>query len=120
MKREFSLFLIAGLLATGGSASAEGYGSQETVSKKYQTEKTAENQGMNERDTELTRRVREQIVAQEDLSVNAKNVKIISQNGRITLKGTVDSVQERSKVGAIARKVSGAKSVVNQTEVVKE
>ncbi|MEK2645345.1 BON domain-containing protein [Bdellovibrio sp. BCCA] len=80
-------------------------------------QKTAEDQMMNASDTELTRRVREQIVADNSLSVNAKNVKIISQNGRVTLKGPVDSTQERNKIETIAKSVSGAKIIVNETVV---
>ncbi|KYG63636.1 hypothetical protein AZI86_12455 [Bdellovibrio bacteriovorus] len=79
--------------------------------------KTAEDQGRNARDTELTRSIREQIVADQNLSMRAKNITIISKNGLVTLKGAVATNQEQSRVEEIAKKSSGTKSVVNQTEV---
>ena len=79
--------------------------------------KTAMDQGMNPQDTNLTRTIREKIVADNTLSMRAKNITIISQNGLVTLKGPVANNQEQTKVEEIAKKVSGTTAVTNQTEV---
>ncbi len=88
-----------------------------TVVKKTVQGKTAQDQGMNAKDTELTRSIRERIVADRNLSMRAKNVTIISQNGLVTLKGAVANNQEQTRVEEIAKNVSGTQSVVNKTEV---
>lgn len=79
--------------------------------------KTAQDQGRTAVDTELTRSIREQIVADQSLSMRAKNIIIVSKNGLVTLKGAVATNQEQARVEEIAKKSSGTKSVVNQTEV---
>lgn len=79
--------------------------------------KTAQDQGRTPSDTELTRSIRERIVSDQSLSMRAKNITIISKDGQVTLKGAVATSQEQAKVEEIAKKSSGTKSVVNQTEV---
>jgi hyperosmotically inducible periplasmic protein len=52
-----------------------------------------------------------------DMSVNAKNVKIITNNGRVTLRGPVNNSEEKRMIGAIASGVARAENVDNQLEV---
>jgi len=68
-------------------------------------------------DVELTRKVRQELVNDKSLSTDARNVKIITLNGVVTLRGPVDSAAEKEKVDSLAKKVSGVKKVENQTEV---
>ena len=49
--------------------------------------------------------------------MNAKNAKIIAQDGKITLKGPVDSQQEKDTIGAAAGEIAGKDKVDNQLEV---
>jgi osmotically-inducible protein OsmY len=96
--------------------------------------KTADNTAVNERDRghdtatptdqsespadrETTRRIREIIVADDALSTNAKNVKIVTNAGSVTLRGPVATEQERARVGSAAQQVAGAGKVQNQLEV---
>src|SRR5262245_52398123 len=58
------------------------------------------------RDLELTRQIRQQLVAG-DFSTDAENVKVITEGGRVTLRGPVQSEQERQAVVEIARTVAG-------------
>ena len=51
------------------------------------------------------------------LSMSAKNVKIIAQDGKITLKGPVDSQKEKDTIGADAVEIAGKDKVDNQLEV---
>lgn len=78
---------------------------------------TPADQSSNEADVELTRRIREAVVADKSLSTNAHNVKIITVDGVVTLRGPVSSAQERAKVAETAQKLAGTKQVENQLEV---
>jgi osmotically-inducible protein OsmY len=84
------------------------------------TYKTADQQAMNtQRDTDLTRMIRQKIVADDSLSINAHNVKIITENGRVYLRGPVESSAERQQVERLAKGVAGKTQVVNETVISK-
>jgi osmotically-inducible protein OsmY len=53
------------------------------------------------------------------LSFTAKNVKIITVNGKVTLRGPVKSEQERATIEAAAKKIAGAGQVENLLELKK-
>src|SRR5579863_7008849 len=69
---------------------------------------TADQQKMNATDRELTRKIRRSIMADKSLSTYAHNIKIISQNGAVTLKGPVKSDDEKQTVMAKAVAVAGS------------
>lgn len=79
--------------------------------------KPMKNQASALSDANLQRSIHDQIMSDETLSVGAKGVTVTSENGKVTLKGSVASNQERMKLEEIAKKAKGAKSVDNQTEV---
>jgi hypothetical protein len=70
-------------------------------------------------DLKITQQIRQAVMADGSLSFTAKNVKIITQGGKVTLRGPVKSDQERSNIEAAARKVAGVTQVDNQIEVKK-
>lgn len=78
---------------------------------------TPGDQGGSEADRELTAAIRREIVKDDSLSTNAHNVKVIAQNGVVTLRGPVKSEAEKAAVGAKAQRASGVKRVDNQLEV---
>ena len=79
---------------------------------------TADQQKMNEPDRTLTAKIRKAVMADKSLSTYAHNVKIISQNGMVTLKGPVNSADEAKSIVAKAIEVTGsADKVVNQISV---
>lgn len=78
---------------------------------------TPGDQSSEQGDVELTRRIREAVVADKSLSTSAHNVKIITVNGVVTLRGPVVSAQEKTKIVETAQKLAGAKQVENQLEV---
>jgi hyperosmotically inducible periplasmic protein len=80
---------------------------------------TPPDQKENESDLKITQHVRQAVMADGSLSFTAKNVKIITQNGKVTLRGPVKSTQERDAIEAAARKVAGVTQVDNQIEVKK-
>jgi len=73
--------------------------------------KTADNQPDAKADRSTTAAVRRAIVADKDLSTYAHNIKIITTNGTVTLKGPVKSEEEKQKV------LKDAQSAVSQTVV---
>jgi osmotically-inducible protein OsmY len=78
---------------------------------------TPADQGGSAADREVTANVRKAIVEDDALSMNAHNVKIITQNGVVTLRGPVKSASEKSSVAAKAQKVAGVKRVDNKLEI---
>ena len=76
-------------------------------------------QGNSKADTEITARIRKGITELSDFSTNAKNVKIVTQNGAVTLRGPVNSEDERMRIVQLARSVDGVASVDNQLEIAK-
>jgi hyperosmotically inducible periplasmic protein len=69
-------------------------------------------------DVALTREIRKAIVADDSLSTNAHNVKIITLNGLATLRGPVATAAERTRVGELAAKVAGGPAKIkNELEV---
>lgn len=74
-------------------------------------------QGGSETDLTVTQRIRQGVVDSESLSVNGKNVKIVTMDGVVTLRGPVKSNQEKLHIAAIAQGVDGVKRVQNQLEI---
>jgi hyperosmotically inducible periplasmic protein len=79
---------------------------------------TPMDQKNNQTDLDITQKIRQAVMGDSSLSFTAKNVKIITQNGKVTLRGPVNTAEERSAIEAAARKVAGAQ-VDNQIEVKK-
>ena len=78
---------------------------------------TPEEQGGKAGDREITAAVRRAIVKDDALSLNAHNVKIITQDGTVTLRGPVESTAERTTIAQLAEKTAGVKRVDNQLEI---
>lgn len=80
---------------------------------------TPGDQKENGSDLEITQKIRQAVMADDSLSFTAKNAKIITAGGRVTLRGVVKSDQERTSIAAAASKIVGAGNVDNQLEVKK-
>jgi len=80
---------------------------------------TAEDQGGSVADREVTKKIRHSLVKTDGLSTMAKNVKIITMGGNVTLRGPVKSDAEKITIASLAEKVAGKGKVVNQLEVKK-
>jgi hyperosmotically inducible protein len=68
-------------------------------------------------DREIARGIRQSIMLDKVLFTHAQNVKIISQNGIVTLKGSVPSQKEKSAIEAKAAEIVGEDGVLSQLEV---
>lgn len=82
------------------------------------SEMTADEQNKSGTDMEITRRIRQDLIKKSDLSTYAHNIKIITQDGKVTLKGPVRSKQEVNIILKSAESVAGASNVINQITVV--
>jgi hyperosmotically inducible periplasmic protein len=81
---------------------------------------TADQQKQNSSDIELTRKIRSSISKDKSLSTYAHNVKVITQDGIVTLKGPVRSEEESKVIESKAAEVAGASNVKNQLDIAPE
>ena len=79
--------------------------------------RTPTDQGNSDSDRTITAHIRKEIVANDALSTNAHNVKIITTDGIVTLRGPVKTVREKAAVAAAAHRAPGVKRVDNQLEI---
>ena len=78
---------------------------------------TADQQKENASDRDLTQRIRRSLMKDKALSSYAHNVKVIAQDGQVTLKGPVRSEVEKQAVEAKATAVAGSGHVTNQMSI---
>jgi hyperosmotically inducible protein len=78
---------------------------------------TADQQKENVADRDLAKKIRQAVVGDKSLSTYAHNVKIVAQNGQVTLKGPVRSEQEKAAIEAKATEIAGASKVTNEMTV---
>jgi hyperosmotically inducible protein len=88
-----------------------------TKQNKDQTNPTADQQKMNPADRALTQKIRKAIHEDATLSTYAHNIKIISQDGKVTLRGPVRSEDEKANIEAKAVAVAGQGNVTDQLEI---
>lgn len=88
-----------------------------TKNNKHQSEPTAEQQKMNPADRAISQKIRKSIHEDSSLSTYAHNVKVITQNGKVTLRGPVRTEAEKSSIQAKAAAVAGEENVSNQLEI---
>jgi len=99
------------------SDSADADNTKRNSSEENKNTDTAEKQSNSKDDLALTQKIRQAVMKDGSLSMNAKNVKIIAQGGKITLKGPVDNQQEKDVIGSKAGEIAGQDKVDNQLEV---
>jgi len=78
---------------------------------------TADQQSNAKSDVELTREIRRAVVKDSSLSTLAHNVKIVSVNGSVTLRGPVKTLEEKTVIASKAQAIAGPDKVVNELEV---
>lgn len=78
---------------------------------------TPMDQGKSDAERKITATIRKNVVGDKALSMNAKNVKIITQGDRVTLRGVVKTDAEKSAIERYAYDCSGVGTVDNQLEV---
>lgn len=78
---------------------------------------TAFDQGNSAGDVDITARIRQGIVDNKDMSVSARNVKVITRDGQVTLRGPVNTAEEKRMIGEIAIRTAVLGNVRNELEV---
>ena len=79
--------------------------------------KTSGDQSENEADRTISQNVRQAVVADDSISTNGKNIKIITVDGTVTLRGPVKNETEKTNIVAKAQQIAGVKRVDNQLEI---
>jgi hyperosmotically inducible periplasmic protein len=121
----FSAFVVVGCSKEGDRgdktaskpSAVEPDNTGKNVRDRNESAKTAGDQSENEADRKITQEVRKSIVADDKLSTSAQNVKIITSDGKVTLRGPVKSEQEKKEIESKAKQVAGVKNVENQLEI---
>lgn len=70
----------------------------------------------NESDLKITQEIR-QALMKDEFSMDAKNIKVITRNGAVTLRGPVKTAAELEKISALVKAMPGIKSIDNQLQV---
>jgi len=80
---------------------------------------TSGDQSNSSGDLKITQAIRQALMKDGELSATAKNIKVITANGQVTLRGPVNNAQEKAKVDQIARSAGGGAKIVDQLDVKK-
>ena len=80
---------------------------------------TSGDQSNSSADLKITQAIRQALMKDSELSTTAKNVKIITDNGQVTLRGPVKNAQEKAKIDQLARSAAGGAKIVDQLDVKK-
>ena len=102
---------------TSKSTAVEADNTGRNVRDRDDATKTSGDQSENEQDRKITQEVRKAVTSDDTLSTNAQNVKIITQDGKVTLRGPVKNQKEKADIEARAKQIAGVKNVDNQLEI---
>lgn len=133
LARLMSVTLVIGCTSTFALDQPE-YQPDASPAANSQTTPNADNTGMNKRDKDgteptpqtqsnasddrsLLASVRQAVVEEESLSVMAHNIKIMVQDGLVTLRGPVKNTAEKAKIETLAQGVAGVSKVDNQLDI---
>jgi len=116
-RRTLYAIVVAGVLAVPALAQTPADNSKVNKRDRSKGAVTADQQKENASDRELTQKIRRALIEDKTLSTYAHNVKVIAQDGQITLKGPVRTEDEKRTVENKATEVAGAGHVTNQMSV---
>jgi hyperosmotically inducible periplasmic protein len=78
---------------------------------------TSGDQSNSSADLKITQAIRQALMKDSELSTTAKNIKIITNNGQVTLRGPVKNAQEKAKIDQLARSAAGGAKIDDQLDV---
>jgi len=81
------------------------------------SEPTADQQKENRSDRDITKQIRQSIMKDKSLSTYAHNIKIVTQNGQVTLKGPVRTEDEKRALETKAAEVAGQDKVSSELDI---
>ena len=79
--------------------------------------KTSGDQSNSSADLKITQAIRQALMKDRELSTTAKNIKVITANGQVTLRGPVKSAQEKAKIDQIAKSAAGGAQIDDQLDI---
>jgi hyperosmotically inducible protein len=79
--------------------------------------KTSGDQSNSPADLKTTQAIRQALMKDGELSMTAKNIKVITANGHVTLRGPVKTAQEKAKIDQLAKSAAGGAQIDNQLDV---
>ena len=78
---------------------------------------TSGDQSNSSADLKTTQAIRQALMKDSELSATAKNIKVITANGHVTLRGPVKNAQEKAKIDQLAKSAAGGAQIEDQLEV---
>jgi hyperosmotically inducible protein len=118
---KLALTMLAVLAAAGcqdkGAASPAADNTDKNERDRSAAAVTPGDQSESEADRTITQQARQNVVGDDALSMSAKNVKIVTSEGVVTLRGPVTTAQEKADIARIVKGVDGVKRVDNQLEI---
>jgi osmotically-inducible protein OsmY len=78
---------------------------------------TSGDQSNSSADLKTTQAIRQALMKDPELSMTAKNIKVVTSNGHVTLRGPVKTAQEKSKIDQLAKSAAGGAQIEDQLEV---
>ena len=79
--------------------------------------KTSGDQSNSSADLKVTQAIRRALLKDRELSTTAKNIKVVTANGQVTLRGPVKSAQEKAKIDQLVRSAAGGAQIDDQLDV---
>jgi len=118
-------FMVAGSMTHSQAQTTEQQGTSPDNTKMNAQDRdkaspTADQQKDNRSDREITQQIRQYLVKDKSLSSYGHNVKVITQNGQVTLKGPVRSEDEKKAIEAKATEVAGENKVTSELNIKQE
>ncbi len=81
------------------------------------TAATADQQSHSKKDVEITQQIRKELMEDKGLSTYSKNIKVVTNNGKVVVTGPVRTSAERTAIEEIAKNVAGDENVQNQISI---
>jgi hyperosmotically inducible periplasmic protein len=117
MKQHLNAVMVALSIMTTSLALAQAPDNARTNADATNQNASADSQGNDKQDIDLTARIRRSVMGEKDLSTYGHNVKIVSMNGMVTLNGVVKTADEKSTIHRHAAAIAGEEKVVDHLKV---
>lgn len=110
-----STLTLAGMAADDKNVNPDNTGKNER-DRSGETQ-TSGDQSNSSADLKTTQAIRQALMKDSELSATAKNIKVITANGHVTLRGPVKNAQEKAKIDQLAKSAAGGAQIEDQLEV---
>lgn len=113
---QYTIVVVLGCLPACGASGVDADNTKKNARDRDGDSITPIDQGNSAADLEVTQKIRQALVADKGLSSNAHNVKIITKDGAVTLRGPVKDEAEKARVVGLARNIAGQAPMTVQIE----